>query len=161
MKMTKIFITGLLAGTILLASAGSAFAQTEQPSAFGPGNGQGFGAAQDGQLSTYMQAALAQELGLTVEEVEQLLASGETHYTIALSQGYSPEEFTALMADVQAAAIELAAADGVTINQFGQSMGNAAGRNRGNAALSNPESCLDGTCPLANTGAGICRGGRR
>ncbi len=69
-------------------------------------------AAGDGVLSTYIQAAWAEALGLSLEELTARLDAGESLMSIALSMGLSAEEVQALMDDVRATAIEQALADG-------------------------------------------------
>ena len=153
----KIFV-GIAAAAMLLTSIGAVSADTIEGAAFGPGNGYGAGEGQGGQLEPYMEAALAEGLGLTVEEVEALLDAGETHYTIALKQGLTAEEFTAIFEKAWAAALELAAKDGIVINQFGRN-GNTSGH-YGNCQF-NPENCTGGTCISQTMGTGLRRGARQ
>ena len=153
----KIFV-GIAAAAMLLTSIGAVSADSIEGAAFGPGNGYGAGEGQGGQLEPYMEAALAEGLGLTVEEVEALLASGETHYTIALKQGLNAEEFTAIFESARAEALAMAAKDGIVINQFGRNT-NTAGR-YGNCQF-NPENCTDGTCVPQSMGTGMRRGARQ
>ncbi|NPA06242.1 MAG: LysM peptidoglycan-binding domain-containing protein [Chloroflexi bacterium] len=81
------------------------------------GQGQGFQAqgetAGDGILSTYVQAAWAEALGLSLDELTARLEAGESLLSIALSMGLSAEEVQALMDEVRATAVEQALADGV------------------------------------------------
>ncbi len=153
----KIFV-GIATAAMLLTSIGAVSADTIEGAAFGPGNGYGAGEGQSGQLEPYMNAAIAEGLGLTVEEVDALLASGETHYSIALKQGLTAEEFTAIFEKAQAAALEMATKDGIVINQFGRNS-NTAGRY--GSCQFNPENCASGTCASQPMGTGIRRGGRQ
>jgi hypothetical protein len=95
--------------------------------------------------------------GLSVDEVNAQLASGETFYTIALAQGYTVEQLPELMASIRVNAIDLAIADGVLTpdqaafllnNQYG---GNARGNGVGTVNMYS-YSTVDGT------GTGICDG---
>lgn len=78
------------------------------------GNG-GAGVAR-GVLHDAMISVYAQELGISVDDLNDRLASGETMAQIAASQGLTPEQFAAMMADARDQAIEQAVADG-TITQ--------------------------------------------
>ena len=126
--------------TISMVAAGVAFAQGNGPGGRGSGaggTGTGTGTNLEVTLSTYMPTAIADVLGLSVEDVNARLASGETLQTIALSMGYTLEQIPDLMASVRAKAIELASAGGViTADQAAslltnQSGGNALGNGTG------------------------------
>jgi len=158
MKTSMKIFTEIAAAAMLLTSIGAVSADSIEGSAFGPGNGYGAGEGQEGQLEPYMNAAIAEGLGLTVEEVETLLASGETHYTIALDQGLTAEEFAAIYESAWAAALEMAAKDGIVINQFGRNS-NTTGRN--GSGQFNPENCTSGTCTAQPMGTGLRRGARQ
>jgi len=66
-----------------------------------------------GPLHEYMVNAFAAALGLTPEELQTRLASGETMATIAQSLGLSLEEFRNLMIEARTDAINQAVANGV------------------------------------------------
>jgi hypothetical protein len=156
-KSTKIF-SGIVAIAVVLTTGGAVFAGTADVQAFGAGYGRGTGDGEDGLLTTYMESAIAEGLGLTVEELDVLLAEGETHYTIALDQGLTVDEITAILENAQDVAIEMALSDGIVINRFG--LGNESSGRFG-TVLMDPESCLDGTCVPQPVGTGIRRGARR
>ena len=158
MKTSIKIFAGIAAAAMLLTSIGAVSADSIEGAAFGSGYGYGAGEGQGGQLEPYMEAAIAEALGLTVEEMEALVASGETHYTIALKQGLTAEEFTAVFESARAAALETAAKDGIVINQFGRN-GNTSGR-YGNCQF-NPENCTNGTCTPQAMGTGLRRGARQ
>jgi len=132
--------------TFSLVVAGAAFAQ-----GYGPGTGLNL----EANLSTYMPTAMADVLGLSVDEVNTRLASSETFTTIALSLGYTNDQLPALMASIRAEAIDLATADGVMTSdqaafllnsQYG---GNARGNGAGAAnsySAGNGTGLCDGTC---------------
>ncbi len=113
-------LIALLAVVILsLGLVGFASAQTGTPEAppylgYGQGMMGGY-RGQDGTgiLHDYMIDAFANALGLTPEELESRLAAGETLWQIALSEGYSAEEFSQLWIEARTSALEEAVADGV------------------------------------------------
>jgi len=67
----------------------------------------------DGVLSTYIQQAWAEVLGLSPEDLAARLEAGETLTSIAQSLGYTTDEIQALMDQVRSLAVEQALADGV------------------------------------------------
>jgi hypothetical protein len=159
MKRT-ILLAVLAALTISLVATGAAFAQ-----GYGPG---GNNAGTGTNLSTYMPAAIADVLGLSVDQVASALASGETFTTLALSAGYSADQLPALMTAVRTTAIDLAVVDGVVTaeqadflltSQYG---GNARGTSAG-SSLGTGTSLCDGTCIPQNlstlTGGSMRRAG--
>jgi len=112
MKKT-LSIALVLAAFAGLAVAGVAYAQGPQPTTPGAGYGAMMSQGQVGPLHEYMVAAYAEQLSLSVDEINSRLAAGERMYDIALSTGVTAEEFPALMQTVRSAAIEAALADGV------------------------------------------------
>ena len=155
---TKIF-AGIAAVAILLSSTGAVFASTADVVTMGAGFGRGNGEDQDGLLEPYMESAVAEGLGLTVEELDALVADGETHLTIALAQGITVEEFNILLENARETALAMAAEDGIVVNQFGRS--NAVSGQFGTRSM-DPENCNVGTCSAQQSlGAGMRRGGRR
>ncbi len=156
--MKRNIVLALVAAlTISLVATGAAFAQ-----GYGPGgNGANTGTSinMEVTLSNYMPAAMADVLGLSVDDVNARLASGETFYTIALSLGYTTDQLSALMTSVRTEAINLAIADGVVTadqatfllnSQYG---GNARGNGAGTASMN---SAGNGTG--TGIGTGICDG---
>lgn len=104
--------TLLIAVLVVLALAafgvGVAWAQSEQPP-YGPGMMRGgYGGMHD-----YIEQALAAELGLTEEQVEELLASGQSMYQIALDNGIAEDQLNTFMIEVHTAAFDKAVEDGV------------------------------------------------
>jgi hypothetical protein len=160
---TKIF-SGITVLALALASIGSVSADSIDIAAMGSGFGRGNDQEQDGLLADYMEAAIADSLGLSVEELNALEAEGETHYTIALDLGFSVEEFEAIMDSAQDLAIEMAAADGITIQQYGMAAGNgraAGGADGAGFGRGIAETCDEETCVAEPLGTGMGRGGRR
>ncbi len=122
--MKKILIGIVLACVLVavFAAVGTVAAQGRGPQgdgSFGVGgrgmmaNSQGFTGTDAGLLHDYMTAAFADQLNVSVDEINERLASGEHMVDIALEQGLTVEEFRALMVDVRAQAIDQALADGV------------------------------------------------
>ena len=152
--MKRNIVLALVAAiTISMVAAGAAFAQGNGPG----GNGTSIGTSVNMEvtLSNYMPAAMAEVLGLNVDDVNAQLAAGETFYTIALAQGYTADQLSALMTSIRIKAIDLVIADGVLTadqaafllnNQYG---GNARGNGAGTANMYSTGN---------NTGTGICDG---
>ena len=151
----NILLALAVALTLSLVATGAALAQ-----GYGPGgNGSNTGTSLDLEvtLSDYMPAAMANVLGLSVDDVNTRLASGETLTTIALSLEYTTDQLPALMTSVRTEAIDLATAAGVLTadqaaflldSQYG---GNARGNGAGTTSMYNSDS---GT----GTGTGLCDG---
>jgi hypothetical protein len=114
MKMKKtLLIVGLAALALGVFGVGVVFAQSGQP----PYGGYGPMMNGAGPLHTYMVAAFADKLHLTVDEVNAKLAGGETMYSVALANGVAADDFPAFMADVRTAALDAALKDGVITQQ--------------------------------------------
>ncbi len=117
--MKKWFLMGSLAlvaviGAALVMGVGIVNAQAptpEPPQGFGGRGGWMMGG--DTPMSEYMHAALADKLGLTVEELEAKVAEGVTAWQIAEAQGLTVEEFQALMLEARTEALTQMVADGV------------------------------------------------
>lgn len=135
--MKKILMAGVLVSVLVLAGGaiGIAYAQTPAPptpstpgtGVYGPGmmrGGYGRGLMSTawtgnfGPLHEYMVNAFATSLGLTPEELQTRLASGETMATIAQSLELSLEDFRNLMIEARTNAINQAVADGVLTQEF-------------------------------------------
>jgi len=101
-KMILVLTLALLAAGAF--GVGAAFAQDEQPPL--PAGGSGY-------LHPYMTQAMADSLGLTVDEFDARRATGETVYSIALAQGLPADEIPALMQEARASALDAAVADGL------------------------------------------------
>jgi len=106
MKKT-ILIVVLVVLALGALGIGVAFAQDDTPPV-GSGIRGGFG-----PMHTYVVAALAEKLDLSVEEVNSQLASGKTMYQIALDNGIAEDEIAAFLTEVHTAAFDQAVADGV------------------------------------------------
>jgi hypothetical protein len=97
--MKKITISILLVLLALGMFTGIASAQTAEE--------------QVGTIHTYMVAALADRLNLTIDKVETRVNAGETMYAIALAEGIAQADLPAFLDEVRTAAIKAAVADGV------------------------------------------------
>lgn len=107
--MKKTFLTVILVVLALAAfGVGAALAQDDQPP-YGPGMMRaGFGG-----MHEYVEQALAAELGLSEEQVEELLQSGQSMTQIALDNGIAEDDLTEFLLTVHAAAFDQAVEDGV------------------------------------------------
>ena len=134
--MKKLLMAGAVGLVVLVALgiAGFAYAQSQTPPApYGAGRGMmgGFGSGMMagrgmmggyrsgmmgnggyGPMHEYMVAALAEELGLTVEDVQSRIEAGETPYQIAQSQGLTDEQIRDVMEQAHDAALDAAVAAG-------------------------------------------------
>ena len=120
------FVLAAVAGLII---AGSAFAQ-DDTAPFGGG------APRDGSglLQDYISTAMADAMGISVEELQASHDGGETFYDLALVSGFEADEIRILIQDARTSALEAAVADGViTQEQFDamQSRGGGRGGKRG------------------------------
>ena len=70
------------------------------------------GADAEGPMHDAMIAAFAQNLGITVDDLNARLAKGETMAQIAASKGLTSAEFYTLMTDARSQAIDQAVKDG-------------------------------------------------
>ena len=129
-KMIKVF---LIAVTIVIAfgAVGSVYAQGGGPIANAAPGGQSFGngfrggngerlnqyqgsgpGTMDGVLHEVYMTAYAEALGIEVEDLEARIAAGETMSEIALSLGFTIEDFRDLRMEIRTSVIEQALADG-------------------------------------------------
>jgi len=104
------------AAAAFVATTSSVFAQGPNPQAPGAGlnqattPGRGMGAAQaqnqDGYLHEDLIPFYAENLGLSVDELNTRLANGETLSQIALANGMTFEELRSLMTEARTAALQ-------------------------------------------------------
>ncbi len=107
-QMKRIIVTSLLVvAALAIFSTGAVFAQDNQPPFTPQGRMQG-----GGLLHDYMVEALAEALGLTVDQLEARLEGGETAYQVALAQGIAAEDIPALLSTARAKALDVAVAAG-------------------------------------------------
>jgi hypothetical protein len=132
--MKKIlYLIGVIGGVALALSAvGLVYAQTQTPpQPYYPGDGSGYmggfgrggsgmgmmsglGSGTEGPIHDYMMTELAQALNLeTSTELESRLEAGDTLWSIAQEQGFSYDEFRALVLQARTDALNAAVGDGV------------------------------------------------
>jgi hypothetical protein len=115
-----------------------AYAQDAPPVTPEPGRGMGRGMmgqgmgmrgnyAAAGQMHEYMQPALAKELGLTVEELQDRHDNGETFWQIAEDLGLTTEEALQLKLDARSAALDQMVADDLLTQEQADWMKNRGG----------------------------------
>lgn len=125
MKKTLIFVAVIGIFAIALGVVGFAYAQDDDPETKPWGgrgwHGQGMmgrwgydddGDGKAGPMHDSMHAAIAEALGLTVEELDAAHDEGKTAWDIAEEQGLGEEEFSTLMFDARSSALQQAVADG-------------------------------------------------
>ena len=137
--MKKLLVIGAVFALALVAfgSAGLVYAQTQTPPTpespifpgYGPGmmGGRGgmmggFQSGSFGPMHDYMVEAYAQALGITVDELQDRLAGGETMWQIALSLEFSEEAIPGLMIAAHTQALNKAVEDGVLTRQQADGM---------------------------------------
>lgn len=147
--MKKLAVSATVLGILVLAfalgttSPVSAQAETPQNPAIGMMNGNGMAGrgarggmavgqagvahTQDGILHDAMIEVYAEKLGISVDDLNAKLASGETLADIAFAAGLTAEEFTALRTDARAAAIAQAVADGTLTQEQADWMAQRSG----------------------------------
>ncbi|MBT3190218.1 MAG: hypothetical protein HN736_16070 [Anaerolineae bacterium] len=147
--MKKTFIMAfVLAAVIGLAFAGSAFAQDGNP----PLDGEKDPRDGSGLLHDYMSEAMANALGVTVEELQAGHDAGENFFDLALAQGITEEEIPTLMQSARDAALEAAIADGAITQEEVDQMQTRGGKGGGLGERDN--------CDGSGEGAGQFEGGR-
>jgi hypothetical protein len=133
--MKKTYLTVVL---VLLAlgvvGVGAVLAQGQNPPV-NPGTG---------VLHAYMTQALADVLGLSVDEFNSRHTAGETFYEIALAEGFTEEEIPALMQAARTNALDAALKDGVITQEQADWM-KSRGFSRGGRMGGNG---YNGNCPM-------------
>jgi Spy/CpxP family protein refolding chaperone len=128
----KYMKTAILIGVIVvvvlaaLGVAGYALAQTVTPPS--PDNARGWGMmgrqggmmggwrsgnGSYGPMHEYMEDAMAEALGISHDELEELLDQGKTMWQIAQDNGFTQEQFSELMINARTEALKKMVADGV------------------------------------------------
>lgn len=132
--MKKFLIIGSILGAVLIALGvvGFAFAQSQTPQPATPDGGwgmmgsgrygmqgsgmmrggRGFGQGAYGPMHTYMINALAEKLGLSVEDLQAKIDAGERPYDIAKAAGLTDEQIQSLMEQAHDEALKAAVAAG-------------------------------------------------
>ena len=136
----------VLAVIVALILAGVALAQGQYPPNGGRGPGDG-----SGWLHDYMEKAMADAVGLSVEEFEARHDAGETFYQIALAEGFAADKIPTLMQTARASALDAAVADGViTREQADWMKSRGFGRGGMMGGYSYGYGLGDGSCPMAD-----------
>jgi len=121
--------------------------------------GVGVVAAQDGQppygqrgvmdgvgpMHDYMEQAMADAVGLDLDEFEARHDAGETFYQIALDEGFTAEEIPALMQDARAKGLDAAATAGVITQEQAEWM---QSRGFGRGGMMYGGGYGNGDCPM-------------
>jgi hypothetical protein len=161
MKKALIIFAVVAAVAVTFGFAGSVYAQTTQPPVvqpgYGPGMMGGYGprgggmmggarGAGTGFMHDEMVTTFAEKLGISVDDLNARLTAGERMYDIAAEKGMTIEDFTTLMTDVRAKALDNAVADGSLTQEQADFMktrgaGMMGGRGQGRGAA--------GGCPFA------------
>jgi hypothetical protein len=141
MKKILLFVGVLVVAIVALGVAGFAYAQSRVPmlqawtqtpgddwgphsgmdgwyggmhgGRFGGMHGDWYGEGEYGPMHEYMFPAMAEALGISVDELEELHDSGQTMWQIAEELGLGEGEFGELMLTARAKALEQAVGDGV------------------------------------------------
>ncbi len=111
----KKIVTGLLLAAVLVVSIGSigiVSADPGTPPGVGGGGRNSNNILADGWMHDEMMTALANELGMTVDQLEKEIAAGNTPAQIAGEQGMTVVEFREMILRVRNEAIDLAVKSG-------------------------------------------------
>lgn len=116
MKKSLVVVAILAALLTALGAVGFALAgQNTPPTPYGPGMMGGRGGGMMGGLRSEdgygpmheaMEEAMAEALGISVEELEASHAAGETAWTIAQEKGLTQEQFVQLMSEARQKALD-------------------------------------------------------
>lgn len=163
MNKGLLVIALLMVAVIALSTTSVVHAQTETPTnsttdftyGFGHRGGGGMmGGSGSGILHDEMVAIFAEKLGLTVEEIESRLTTGETMSDIALAQGYTYDEFVTMMTEVRTQSINQAVSNGTLTQEQADWMNSRVERmGTGLYGMQNSEyrgMMGNGTCPRWN-----------
>lgn len=101
-KTTKIIL--IVGAVVIAALAGAGVALAQAENSVTPG----FGRGADGPLHTHMEAAIAAELGISVEDLTAAHDSGKTAWDLAEAKGMTETEFTEAMTRARTAALAAA-----------------------------------------------------
>jgi len=140
MKKT-LLIVGLVVLALGALSVGVVAAQGGQP----PSGQRGVVDGVMGPMHEYMEQAMADAVGLDLEEFEARHDSGETFYQIALDEGFTAEEIPALMQDARTKGLEAAVTAGVISQEQADWMGS---RGFGRGGMMNGYGYGNGGCPM-------------
>jgi hypothetical protein len=152
-KLLTLLVLGVAALSLTVTGAVHAQGDSAATAARGAlGDGTGI-------LHDYMVGALAEALGITADDLQARLASGETLATIALDLGVSADELPALWLEARQNALDAAVADGVIADEqaawmLGRVQAGSRASNAAGASGLGPIGVMRGL--RAGVGAGTC-----
>jgi hypothetical protein len=131
--MKKILATTLIVVLIAALSVGVVIAEEVPPTTpTRPGRyNRSQGVSSNGILAEYTQQAIADLLGITLEEYEAYKLTGASFYDIAADLGIAPEKMVTLQADARELARQTALADGMLTETEAQSFQERVGNGQG------------------------------
>jgi hypothetical protein len=119
MKKALVLSLVLVVGVLTFGSVNKVYASSESPTTSAAAGNYGFGGqggmtggTQAGVLHDEMISVVAEELGITVEDLNARLANGENLYSVAIAEGLTNDDAKALLLDARSQAIDLAVANG-------------------------------------------------
>ena len=127
MKKLLLILTGVCITVIALAGVGFASAQgdtppnPQNPGGFGPRGGR-FDGMDDSPLHDVMSAAIADALGLSIEELEAMHENGESLWALAEGQGLTMEELQLKMTEARENAFQQAVDEGLISQEQAEQM---------------------------------------
>jgi len=157
--MKKTFVIFAIALAVVTLAVGAVFAGTTLVNAQTPTPGDpsylggGRMMAGDGLMDETMHAILAEKLGLSVAELDALIAEGKTVVQIAEEQGLSADEITTLMQEARSAALDQMVADGVITQEQADWM-----EQRGAGMMGGRGYSSDGGCQMWNSDGSVQNG---
>jgi hypothetical protein len=138
--MKKILLSIVLVGVLVAAfatvgavSAQGYGTQAGQGSSFGMGgrgrmaDNLGYAGTGDGPLHEYLIAAVSEKLGVSTDVLEESIANGDRLVNVALEQGFTIDEFRAMMTEARTTAVAQAEAAGVITQEQAEWMTSRAG----------------------------------
>jgi hypothetical protein len=165
-----LLVVAVLALAVVIFGAGAVFAQYQTVSAQGIPAGYGMMGGQGGMMGgrggygpmhDYVEAALAEKLGLTEAQVETQLAAGKTMSQIAIDNGTAEADVPALLETVHKTAFDKAVAAGVLTQAQADAMfQNMKARGFGANCPTGGVRPQDGTGYRGGRGGGMMGGGR-
>lgn len=153
--MKRFLIVAVLVGVVAVFGLASVVSAQDDFPITPPAPGQGHGRQGGGMgmmnsqtetapMHDYMQAALAEALGLSVEDLEKRHADGETFWQIAEAKGYSLEEARQMMLDARSAALDAMVEAGVITQEQADWMKSRSSRMSG-GGMGRGSGCMDGS----------------
>ncbi len=119
MKKALVLSLVLVVGVLALGSVNKVYASAGTPSNTAQSANYGFGGRggmmvgnDQGLLHDVMVEVAAENLGISVDDLNARLTNGETLYSIALAEGLTAEEANTLMLDARNQAIDQAVVNG-------------------------------------------------